>query len=396
MKKRVCIIRHYYFPTDPRERKMANALADAGYEVDVICLRKKGERFVEPYRTGKIFRLPLGHRRQTIARYLFEYGMSLKLFSLVLLFLFFFRKYRLIQVATMPDFLVFAAWLPKLFGAKVLLDLHEPTPELWITKYGNKYPFFYRLQLKMEQKAIRFADYCLTVTETLKQRFQERGAPSSKILVVPNVCEEGVFVPQPERGKDKQGEFIFITHGLIEERYGHELVVRAICRLKEELPMIVYRIVGDGEYRPQLEKLVRKMGCEKVVQFTGFLSFEDLLVELHRADVGVIPMQRSPYSELVDTNKMYEYIAIQKPVIASRLPAVAANFPDDALLYFEPGNVEELIERMRQIYRDAKMRRSLPRQAGQIFEKLRWQKSRRSYLNLVEKMIGTSGGNERT
>lgn len=367
---------------------MANALAEAGYSVDVICLRKKGEKFIEPYRTGKIFRLPLRHRRQTIARYLFEYGMSLKLFSLALFILFILRKYRLIQVATMPDFLVFSAWLPKIFGAKVILDLHEPTPELWITKYDKKYPFFYHLQLELEQRAIRFADYCLTVTETLRERFAERGADKSKILVVPNVCEEGVFVPPKKDLAGARGEFVFITHGLIEERYGHELVIRAVCRLKEELPMIYYRIVGDGEYRPQLEKLVRQLGCEDVVRFTGFLPFEDLLQELYRADVGVIPMHRSPYSELVDTNKMYEYIAIQKPVIASRLPAVAANFPDNALLYFTSGDVDDLTQKMRQIYRDAEMRKQLPRKAYQIFERLRWKKSREGYLRLVTELAG--------
>ena len=66
-------------------------------------------------------------------RYLFEYGMFFCQAAMKVSVLHCRRRYRFVQVNTMPDFLVFAATIPKLLGAKVVLDLHEPAPELFST-----------------------------------------------------------------------------------------------------------------------------------------------------------------------------------------------------------------------------------------------------------------------
>ena len=46
-------------------------------------------------------------------------------------------RYQLIHVHSVPDFLVFAAWFPKLTGAKIILDIHDLLPELYAGKYGT-------------------------------------------------------------------------------------------------------------------------------------------------------------------------------------------------------------------------------------------------------------------
>jgi glycosyltransferase involved in cell wall biosynthesis len=270
------------------------------------------------------------------------------LFSVLLLPLFFRMRYARIQVSTMPDFLVFTTIVPKLLGARVLLDLHEPVPELWTTKYGERHGFLLMLQKKIEKAAIGYADACITVTKKLRERFGERGADIDKISVVPNVCEEIFdqrFSASTQAGQDSDGRFRLVTHGLIEERYGHEIVVRALEDLGE---------------------------------------VDELIQDLLSADVAVIPTQKSPYSELVDTNKMYEYIALHKPVIASRLAAVEENFDDEAIMFFQPGSHRDLARCIRELFHSKEKRSSLVEKAYYRYTKMCWSETRMQYVAFVE------------
>lgn len=105
--KKVLIIRHAYYPSDPRVRKEAEALIDKVYEVDVICLRNKSEQSRDNVYGVNIYRIPLSHKRRGVTRYIFEYTISFILFGVIVPFLYFKRKYDVIQVNTMPDFLGF-------------------------------------------------------------------------------------------------------------------------------------------------------------------------------------------------------------------------------------------------------------------------------------------------
>jgi len=292
----------------------------------------------------------------------------------------------------MPDFLVFTTIIPKLLGTKILLDLHEPTPELWITKFGaDRFPWLLYLQIKIEQLAIKYADYCLTVTNALRHRLAERGADINKITVIPNVCEErfeDVFSSKfKERKVFPEGKFCLVTHGLIEERSGHELVVKAVNALQGKISNLEYKILGEGEYVRNLCNLVHKLKCDEIVHFLGFLPFNKMLKTILEADVGIIPMKRSPYSELIDTNKMYEYIALRKPIIISRLKAVEENFDDSCFMYFEPGNPDDLAICIFELYNNPEMKNNLIENAYRKYEKIRWHKTKIKYLKVFQELI---------
>ena len=244
---RVCLIRNGRYPDDPRSRKETLALVEAGYRVDVICLKGDGQRLKETVEGVTVYRIPLARRRTSIRRYFYQYGLSFVIFSVLLTCLCLRRRYRCIHVATMPDFLVFATLIPRLLGAKVLLDLHEPTPELWQTKYGDRLRTLLRLQTRIEQSAIGYAHATITVTDELRDRVIERGAAREKVFVVRNVCDEHIFsgqVRRPIGGRSKG--LRLITHGSIEERYGHEEIVRAVAALRDRIPHLHLQILGSG------------------------------------------------------------------------------------------------------------------------------------------------------
>ena len=383
---KICILRHAYFPDDPRERKQAFALLEAGHDVTVICLRKQDQKRSENINGVHVHRLPLQHKRAGVVRYLLEYGFSFLLmyFSSTLYFLK--NRFDVIQVSTMPDFLVFATAIPKLFGAKILLDLHEPTPELWVTKYGDRYRFLYNLQLGLEQKAIKFAHKAITVTSTLRQRFIERGANPDIISVVPNVCDENIFKPNPALPGPNNMNFTIITHGSIEKRYGHKTILEAISKLKKDLPNLQFLIPGNGDYKSELESIAKNLNILSNVKFLGYLSFDELLQNLNRADIGIIAMERSPYSELIDTNKMYEYISLQKPVIASRLPALEANFDDGSLKYFRPGDSDDLANCILELFQNPDSAKVQVKKALIKFDTMKWSTSKQHYTKLFDEL----------
>jgi len=384
----VCIIRHAYFPDDARVKKEALALLQKGHSVDILCLRKNGQPFHEVLFRIRVYRVPLSRQRTGIVRYVFEYATSFIMMAVLCTMRHISRPYDRIQVNTMPDFLVFAAAVPKLFGVPVLLDLHEPTPELWTTKYGARHSLLRRVQTRIQMSAISYADACLTVTEALKTRLGERGADLNKITVVSNVCEEefdqiAADAAAAEKGQPRTS-LRLVTHGLIEERYGHDLIIRAIEVLTDRFPDIEYFIYGDGEYRSALTEMTQGLRCRQRIHFMGFVQFRELMEGILESDVGVIPMKRSPYSELIDTTKMYEYIALRKPVIASRLPPVEAYFDESSILFFAPDSVEDVANCLERIYHTRSVLKELAENAHRRYQALHWRIVKETYRSKVE------------
>ncbi|MFO7535125.1 MAG: glycosyltransferase family 4 protein [Kiritimatiellia bacterium] len=389
---KVCILRHSKFPPDATVMKELNSLVEAGHEVDVICLRHTGQLAVEPYKkTGRFIRIPVQHIRGGVFRYTWEYVISFMIMSVVVTALHLRRRYDCIQVNTMPDFLVFAPFLPKLFGVKVLLHLHEPTPELWMTKFGfsKTHPLF-RFQARLEQMAIRYADRVVTVSESLRRRYGERGADLQRIDVLTNVCDE-VYDKQPPSQPAPAGRFRLITHGLIDERYGHDLVIRAVKQLESSIPDIEYQVPGEGEFIPVIKGLVRELGLEQRIHLRGWMPFPDLMALIRESDVGIIAMRRSPYSELIDTCKMYEFMAMMKPVIVSRLPTVEDNFDDSCVMFFKPGDHEDLARCIRELYENPAKRRTLAENAIARYQQMKWSVTKNRYLGLLASLCPPPG-----
>ena len=127
----ICLIVQNYYDIDPRVRRKAEALVSAGYDVDVIALHHSYNQTRKYKLNGvQIFTLPIPKKRGSFLRYIFEYLLFFIMASFKLVILNKQKHYRAIDINTLPDFLVFAALLPKLLGAKVILDMHEYVREL--------------------------------------------------------------------------------------------------------------------------------------------------------------------------------------------------------------------------------------------------------------------------
>ncbi|OGV42038.1 MAG: hypothetical protein A2X46_05645 [Lentisphaerae bacterium GWF2_57_35] len=384
---RIAILRHGYYPNDPRVYKEVRVLREAGHSVEVLCLRGRGQPPYETLDGVRIVRAPLSHRRTSKIRYLWEYGFSFVWMSMAVTFRHLWKPYDLIQVNTLPDALVFATLIPKLMGAFVLLDMHEPTPELYATIYPTpSTSFLSRVHLFIERMAIRYADRVLTVNDTIRRRFVERGAPAERLLVVRNVPDERketVAISRPP----VDGFFRLVTHGTIQPRYGHEVILQALPKIREHIPHVRVIVVGDGEGMPEIRQLARDLHCEDIVSFTGRVPLSSIPQLLIQADIGLVPLLKSPFSELCQPNKLFEYIALGIPVVASRLPAIEETFDDSCIRFVEPGDVRELEKAVIELYESPEWRQTLARNAARQYERVRWRESRKTYLAGVENAL---------
>jgi glycosyltransferase involved in cell wall biosynthesis len=392
---RICVIRQGFYPLDPRVRREVLALTDAGHQVDVICLRRPEEKGYERVGQAVVHRIPIDSRGTGKARYFFEYAGFLAVAAVLVAALHLKRRFDVVQVNSMPDSLVFAATVPKLLGARVLLDLHECMPEFYAVKYdvgmGHR---MVRLMGWLEQAAIRFADSVITCTEQMRQAFESRGAARGKIAVIMNSANEEVFDPvQYPPAASTNGDFRLICHGSIEHRYGIDTIVRAVALLKDEIPGLQLGIYGEGSALGEVQALIGELGVEdRVYVAGGFVPMDELLQAMAVADAGVVAVRRDIFRDLTHCNKMFDFITMQKPAIVSRTRSVEAYFDDSCFQMFTSGDEADLARAVSDLYRDRDLRKRLVREALRVNEPYRWPHQRDHYLRIVQRLAATRPG----
>jgi glycosyltransferase involved in cell wall biosynthesis len=388
-RRRACIVRQtdMYEPAVQRE---AEALANAGFDVEVLCMRFPGRPRRVEVDGVSVISLPASLHRSGKVRYAMDYAWFFLLTTVVLTARHLRRRYTVVQMNTMPDFLVFAAIGPKLLGSRVVAYMNEPTPELAETLYGSGR--LTRALERIEQRALRFADHAVTVTEQLKQRYVERGAQEDRITVVLNGTAPSTRLAgwRPPASKVTEG-FTVICHGAIEDRYGQDTIVEAARLLRDELPDLRTVFTGRGLYEAQLLELIDSYGLQDVVRFEGWVSEERLNDLLHCADAGIVAQKASPYSHLVHTNKMVDYWILGLPVIASRLRAVSATYEDTVLEYFDAGDPVALAAAIRRLHDDPDRRNELSRNGMLAHERNGWPVQRDIYLAVFERLLKEEG-----
>ncbi|MDT4988468.1 MAG: hypothetical protein QOI74_2562 [Micromonosporaceae bacterium] len=386
---RICVIRQHYVPQDTRVLREVTALTAAGYEVDLICARKPGEPARE--RSGRLtirrLAVPGGDRGRPV-RYVIRYLWFFVHAAALVSALHPRRRYRLVQVNTLPDALVFAALVPRLFGARVLLDLHECMPEFFASKFHTsmRHPAV-RLIAGLEQRCISFADLVITPTAQLRDTFVARGADPAKIGVVMDGADESMFHPTASVHPDAD-RFTLISHGTIEERYGLDTAIRAVALLRTEIPRLRLKIHGDGSDSDRLRALAAALGVADRVDFSGgFTPVDDLVRAIATADVGIVAMKRDPFRDLTLASKMFDFISMRVPMAVSRTRSVEETFDAGCFELFDSDDAADLAAAIRRLYADADRRARLAAHAATVADPYRWTHQRVHYLQTVDRLL---------
>jgi glycosyltransferase involved in cell wall biosynthesis len=391
--KRVWSVAYTEYLSDPRVRREAEALAQRGDSVTVLCLAEAGKPRREVVRGVAIERLGArryrgGGARQYVLGYTTFFAQAFAWMAM--------RKAPdVVHVHTIPDALVFAALVPRLRGSRVVLDVHDLTPDLFALKFGARSRLV-RLLSWLERHSLRFADAVVTVHEPYAALLAARGVPHARVHVVMNVADETIFGSAPMRSVDVDGGGVhFVYHGALVERYGVDVLLRAFSRVREHVTGARLHVYGGGDFRPRALALAEYLGLNGSVSFSdGYVAVDALPALLARADVGVVPNRANAFTRHILPTKLMEYAWLGVPAIVSRTDTVAPYFSNEMVYYVEPGDVEALASAMTHLANDSALRRELGESIRAFAARHNWHANKQHLYCAIDGAAAHSGGTD--
>lgn len=386
----VCSIAYTHYASDPRVRRMCEALVQAGARVDVISLRAPGAAPQETLHGVRVHGLDLSRHRGAQSAYWLAYLRFFAAAARRLAALHAQAPFALVHVNTMPDFLAFAALPARWRGVPVILDIHDAMPELFEEKFPSGARAIVAGLRLAERWSARAATHVLAVQEPHRARLVQNRIPPEKITTILNAPDPAIFRPLARTPDPRH--FRLAYHGTVAHRHGLDLAIRALELARRTRPRLALRIIGDGDAMDAVQRLTQELGVDDAVEFRrGLVPVTDVPRQLEDVDAGVVPQRAGPAMSISLPTKLLEYAALGIPSIASRTLATAHYFPPDAVLYFEPGDVEGLASQMVALHDDGELRRRLASAASEVVHTFAWDGQRQRYLQLVARLTGRAG-----
>ena len=390
---RIAMIANTRYESDARVSRAARALAERTHHVDVFAVSGGhttagvNEQFLQ------LRNLRLRQRRAAVSRYVLEYGLFFAWSAALVSLLHMRRRYDVIYVHNMPNFLVFAGLVPKIGGAKIVLDVHDPAAELLASIRGGDLPAWLRLLAWAEERAsLSFADAVVTVNEPMRKRLSAmcRGP----VTVVMNLPDTAVTAPVTAAADDPDGWNRLVYSGSIAHRNGVDLVVKALSLLEDEFPLLRLRIVGGGPAIESVCGLVREQGQADRVEFAGFVTNDEVRSLVTGAAAGISPQRDDAFGSFVFSVKVAEYITLGLPVICSDIPTMRHYFSGDELLFFEPGRADDLARAIRELRSDPALAAKRAARSRARLDRLDWPAQKEALVAAVEALAGRKEGDD--
>lgn len=317
-RKVLIIVENLPVPFDTRVWKEARALRENGYEVTVLCPRRKG--FVKGHEVLEgvhIYRHPMPPEGNSPLGYVLEYSCALFWEFLFTWWIFLTRGFDVIQGCNPPDDIFIVALPFRIFGVRYIFDHHDANPELYLSKYERRDVFF-KIQLWLEKLTYRSASVVMATNESYKALALDRGGlDESDVFVVRNGPDLETFRPVPAQPVLKHGKAYLVGYvGTISIQEGLDILIDVAAEIKARGRADVhFTCVGRGPALPGLRKIVEQKRLGEMVTFTGRISDEELLAILSTADVCVNPDRPCQMNDISTMIKIMEYMALGKPIV---------------------------------------------------------------------------------
>lgn len=383
----VCMISYSIYESDNRVLRYAETLAKRGDHVDVLALSLDDSPPTEVINGVHVFRIQNRARREKTK---LSYLIRILTFLFRSMFFFMSRnskaEYDLVHVHSVPDFMVFAAWLPKKRGAKIILDIHDVLPEFYISKFGARTgSLVFRLLLKVEKLSAAFADHVIIANDIWREKLVQRSVHPEKCSAILNFPDRAIFF---RRGKTRtDGRFVITYPGTLNWHQGVDIAIRAFARIKDVVPNAEFHIYGTGPGQEFLIALAHELGLNGRVKFLGARKLRDIAIEIENADMGVVPKRSDSFGNEAFSTKILEFMALGVPVIVADTKIDRYYFNDDVVKFFRSGDEKSMSEAMLAVIRDAHQRQNLILNASKFVETFDWDYRKSIYFDVIENLL---------
>jgi glycosyltransferase involved in cell wall biosynthesis len=387
----VLIIAYKYGLTDPRIHREIAALLETGYQIDYICTRDHTLPD-PPIRGVRIFAASVCRKRGNIARYIYEYFRFFLYCFFMTNYLFMRNRYKVIIPFVMPEFLVLACTLPKVFGAKILMDWEDPSIEVFLSKFGD-HPkqLWYRLLSFFEKMSVWMADAVITPNEGFRKAFVARGHKPEKIYIVMNAPDPYVFNPKSKPvQRDPSDRFVILYSGSFVHRHGLDLMVKAMPIILRYIPHARLEIFGGPEYDyfHQCRALWIELGLDRHVYYGGQVPISQMPMIIGRASIGVVPNREDAFTRINFPQRILEFGLLQRPIVVPRLAGIEDYMDERSVCFFAPGDYIDLADKIIELYKTPEKSKTLVRNAYMVASSIEWKKH---FLEITERLVQRNG-----
>ena len=388
-KIRVCHI-YYHSLNNAVLLREANSLKKLYIDVDVICLRgHKSDRVIQK-KDGIIFYCIQSREEKEKKATIYFFRLILFFFkaTLIVSYLRIIKKYHIIHITSPPDIMVFSAIVPKLFGAKIILDIHDINPELFMRKLAvPENNNLIKIIKYLEKVSCKFADHVITVTHIWKERLESRSVSQSKCSVLLNVPDGDIFFPAaPSKSKNLK-KFNLYYHGTIDEHFGVDTLINAMPKIKQSIPNVILNIYGIGRIRDELAKLTQELKMNHFVKFHEPVPSYDLPKILINADIGIVPTKSAVFANDLLAMKSLEYLALGVPIVISKTEGHCYYYDDSMVKFFSPEDENNLADAVISLANDEAERRMLIDNSQEFLRGHGWDETKQIYYQIIDQLI---------
>jgi glycosyltransferase involved in cell wall biosynthesis len=299
------------------------------------------------------------------------------------------RELDVVHVHNIPDFLVFAALVPRLAGRKVILDVHDSVPETFAAKFSNN-GLVHRALCLEERLSAMVAHRVICVNHPQRDTLVERGIAASKTFISMNVPDPKIFNISDGGRLDARepGALRLVYHGTMVHRLGVDLLIRAVERVARDLPGVALHLWGYGDDLPVFKELAAQLGVQDRVHFNpaGY-PLDQLPERLQAMDLGVIGNRRSAACDLMLPVKLLEYVSLGIPTVVPRLRTIEHYFTNEMVTYYEPEDVDSLAEAIRTLHDRVELRRRQAQQAREFLAQYGWERQGQELLTMYRNLV---------
>ena len=398
-----------HFPQDTRVTNEARLLADAGYKVAVIALRKQGQAARETWNGIEVYRVPtlelfkktvagngsrlslLFVRLKSFLGYVVEYIYFTSACLVVSTCIFVRRGFDVMHAHNPPDTLFLVAVPFKLLGKKFVFDQHDLCPELYRSRYSAAEGVYTRFLRVFEWCSLKLADITIATNESYKQIQIERANKNpADVFVVRNGPNQMRMTPAAPSARLKgMNKSILCYVGSLNPQDGVDYLLRSLRHLMHGLKRSDFYcvIMGTGDSLQDLRDLAGNLQLNGCLELTGFVSDEDLQANLAAADICVDPDPSSPLNDVSTWIKVMEYMAAAKPIVTFDLKETRFS-ARHAAIYVKPNNETEFAEAIAQLMDQPELRKQMETYGRRrVEDELQWAKVGNNLLTAYETLL---------